>query len=155
MTIEQDIDFNLIEKDSKRERGCYAYHVLERFDQVAEELSNYPAIYSDPGKDEIMRFMISGYIPPTIRLVVKHYGDNNITRNEALCMVRSLRKRANEYFLVRGCDPKIGEEEEKQSEQREIRAFKKKLGKAIDDCKAALKELGMTNEEIEKINEKK
>ncbi len=154
MTIEQDVDFNLGKKHSKKEKGRYAYHILGRFDQVKDELSKYPDIYPNPENDEIMRFLTSEYIPPTARLVIKHYRDNDITRNEALRIINGLRKKALEYFLLKGCDPSIAEQEEKRREIRIIKACKKELEKALEDAKLALKEMGMTDNEIERLIKK-
>lgn len=150
MTIEKDIDYHLprYKRKTKIEKSRYAYRTLDRLDQVNEELKEYPSIYEKKEKlDDIKNFSHFEFIPPTIRKIVKHYCDNNITRNEALTIIKNLKIQALEYFLEKGFDPKLASDEEKEYEKRQNKALARDLlkheevFKGLDDLVKELRKI--------------
>lgn len=118
-TLEEDLDYHIGDhsKDSKRDKSHVAYAVMVRFDQVIDSISK--------GEDNLEGFTRWGFIPPSLRAIVKGYVEEKVGKTDTLRKIRENRKKADLYLRERGFNPDLARKEEEKDDKRALNYLKK------------------------------
>ena len=77
-------------------KDALAYSILNRFDQVKEEIER--------GGENLDTFTWADFIPPTLRQILKEYNANNTTKEYTLQKIIDTRHIADTYLKQHGCN---------------------------------------------------